>query len=69
MLVFYPISKILSNCAFFARQLTGPLFSRQFLNPKILSIAILFVFCGFEARADVILGGLQTSTSGASKKL
>lgn len=47
--------------------MTGPLFSRQFLNPKILSIAILFVFCGFEARADVILGGLQTSSGQPSK--
>jgi hypothetical protein len=46
--------------------MTGPLFSRQFLNLKILSITILFVFCGFEARSDVILGGLQTLSSQAS---
>ena len=66
MLVFKRISEIISDSAFFAPSMTGPLFSRQFLNPKILSIAILFVFCGFEARADVILGGLQTSTSQTS---
>ena len=63
MLVFKRISEIISDSAFFAPSMTGPLFSRQFLNPKILSIAILFVFCGFEARAEVILGGLQTVSS------
>ena len=67
MLVFKRISEIISDSAFFAPSMTGPLFSRQFLNPKILSIAILFVFCGFEARAEVILGGLQTVSSQPSK--
>lgn len=66
MLVFKRILKIISDSAFFGLSMTGPLFSRQFLNPKILSIAILFVFCGFEARADVILGGLQTVSGQAS---
>lgn len=66
MLVFKRISKIISDSAFFGLSMTGPLFSRQFLNPKNIMFCYFICFCGFEARADVILGGLQTSSGQAS---
>ena len=41
--------------------------SLQLIKPLILSVVFLFVFSGFEAKAGVILGALQTATGGASK--
>ncbi len=67
MLVFKRISEIISDSAFFAPSMTGPLFSRQFLNPKNIMFCYFICFCGFEVRADVILGGLQTLSGQVSK--
>ena len=41
--------------------------SLQLIKPTILSVVFLFVFSGFEAKAGVILGALQTSSGQSSK--